>query len=112
MDALGITTTNGYDLYERGVSVIRFDRARMWADAFGIPEQDFIEEVLEPDGWSIDEARAYLEAAGLPPEHVESRLDVLEDLKPLSRRGAAEAFVLIWRKISEPERKASHRRTG
>ena len=38
MDALGLTTTNGYDLYERGKSVIRLDRVAEWAEAFGISD--------------------------------------------------------------------------
>lgn len=67
MDALGLTTTNGYDLYERGVSVIRFDRVDDWAAAFGIAPLDFagiilgertLDEVLplEPEDWDMTEA--------------------------------------------------------
>ncbi len=55
MDALGLTTTNGYDLYERGKSVIRLDRVAEWADAFGISEQEFLDAVLEPTTTAADQ---------------------------------------------------------
>jgi len=48
IDALSFGSTQTYDLYERGVSVIRFDRVPEWAAAFGISEQEFLDAVLEP----------------------------------------------------------------
>ncbi len=46
MDALSLSTTNGYDLYERGISVIRLDRLADWADAFGMGALDFVAVVV------------------------------------------------------------------
>lgn len=66
MDTLGLKTTNGYDLYERGQSVIRFNQVAEWATAFGISEQQFVEEVLEPPDpeWDfLSELRAALPQA-------------------------------------------------
>jgi len=46
MDALGLTTTNGYDLYERGTSVVRFNQVPEWAGAFNITPLAFSAVVL------------------------------------------------------------------
>jgi transcriptional regulator with XRE-family HTH domain len=79
MDAVGLTTTNGYDLYERGTSVIRLDRVEDWAAAFGLAPLDFVaailgirsvEDVLAPPAvpWSF---RLVLREGGLPDDDVE-----------------------------------------
>lgn len=75
MAALRLKTTNGYDMYERGQSVIRLDRAEDWAKAFDMPPTDFagyilghreIEDVL-PDPWSMAEAlRGHIPEADIP----------------------------------------------
>lgn len=49
MDALGFKSTQTYDLYERGKSVIRLDRVDDWAAAFGLPVMDFAAELLIGD---------------------------------------------------------------
>lgn len=49
MDALGFKTTQTYDLYERGKSVIRMDRVEDWAAAFGIDPLSFVIALLKPD---------------------------------------------------------------
>ena len=46
LDRLGFKTTQAYDLYERGTSVIRLDRVEDWADAFGIDVLLFLAEIL------------------------------------------------------------------
>jgi transcriptional regulator with XRE-family HTH domain len=49
MDTLGLESTNGYDLYERGKSVIRLDRVSEWAAAFEMSERAFLDAVLMSD---------------------------------------------------------------
>lgn len=39
---LGWESTQTYDLYERGVSTIRFDAVPDWADAFGIDRKSVV----------------------------------------------------------------------
>lgn len=46
IDALSFGSTQTYDLYERGVSVIRLDRAEDWAAAFGLSPIDFTAVIL------------------------------------------------------------------
>ena len=93
-----------YNRYLWGRTPLRSDQFAAFARAYGVSVAELAEALgfgeppPDPEGWTQEQARAYLEAEGLPPEHVESRMDVLADLKPLSRRGAAEAFVLIWRR--------------
>lgn len=128
MDTVGLKTTNGYDLYEKGTSVIRFNQVTEWALAFGISEREFIDEVLAPDesavaGWTLAESVEYMVSQGIPDSEISGRIDVLQDLHPLSRKGAAEAFALIWsRSRSETARpnngphdhdsQSPHQRTG
>lgn len=44
--ALGFDTTQAYELYERGATVLRLDRIDTWAAAFGISEQEFLNAVV------------------------------------------------------------------
>lgn len=80
-----------YRRYLRADTALRLDQLAEFADALGTTEQALREQLgIGPHadgGWSVEQARDYLIAEGLPPEHVESRLDVISDLKPLSRRG-------------------------
>ena len=46
LDALGFKTTQAYDLYEKGTSVIRLDRVDDWASAFGVDLMTFLGEIL------------------------------------------------------------------
>lgn len=43
---LGWDSTQTYDLYERGISIIRVDRIDDWAEAFGITPLEFATVVL------------------------------------------------------------------
>lgn len=51
MDALGFGSSQSYDLYERGTSIIRLDRLEDWAGAFDMGVLDFVSVVVlnEPD---------------------------------------------------------------
>ena len=56
IDALAFGSTQTYDLYERGVSVIRLDRVDDWAQAFGLSPEVFLGYVL--GRYSLDEVTA------------------------------------------------------
>lgn len=89
MDRLGFRTSMAYDLYERGVSVIRLDRLDDWAEAFGLSTLAFVAEVVY--GEADPELRrraaealgpAWAEAA---PETVDVMAEELARLPPAER---------------------------
>jgi transcriptional regulator with XRE-family HTH domain len=101
LDALSLTTTNGYDLYERGVSVIRLDRLEDWAGAFEIPVLDFVSVVVlsEPDPLLVARAAEALgpDLVRQMPERPREIARVLEQHDPRLRddalRQLADAMV-------------------
>lgn len=69
---LGYEASQSVDLYEKGISVIRLDQVRMWADAFEMSETDFVNAVLNnPDHWSLE---TELREAGVPEWAVQRAL--------------------------------------
>lgn len=99
IDRLAFGSTQTYDLYERGVSVIRFDRVAEWAAAFGISEEQFIDAVLEPDGRiTVEQFREHLEAAGLPHAIVDDLAAIAAEQPALGRRSLAEGYVRLWQR--------------
>jgi transcriptional regulator with XRE-family HTH domain len=92
LDALSLSTTNGYDLYERGVSVIRLDRLEDWAGAFEIPVVDFVSVVVlsEPDPLLVARAAEALgpDLARQMPERAREIARILEQHDPRFRDDA------------------------
>lgn len=89
---LGFGTSQTYDLYERGVSVIRLDRLADWAAAFGLTTAEFSRRLglvtAEPAG-----LRAELDA--LFPEDGATVEAALRDLSHRSPRQRGEALARI-----------------
>lgn len=86
---LGFGSTQTYDLYERGVSIIRMDRVEVWAEAFNMTREDFIEAVLgdgDPaaGGWTFREA-----LRGHIPEYLIERYAPDWEGRPLLNQMAA-----------------------
>lgn len=91
---LGFGSTQTYDLYERGVSVIRVDRVGDWAEAFEMSREDFIESVLgagdpSADGWTFRGA-----LHGQIPDWLIEQLAPEWEGKPLINQKAAAAGIL------------------
>jgi transcriptional regulator with XRE-family HTH domain len=69
---VGFESTQSIDLYEKGISVIRMDQVRTWADAFEMPEVDFVAAVLSDSAsWSLE---SELRDAGVPEWAVQRAL--------------------------------------
>lgn len=99
IDALAFGSTQTYDLYERGVSVIRLDRVPEWAAAFGISQQEFLDEVLDLDTtWTVEQFREHVDAAGLPPEVVDDLVAIAAEQPAIGRRTLAEGYVRLWQR--------------
>jgi transcriptional regulator with XRE-family HTH domain len=99
IDALAFGSTQTYDLYERGVSVIRLDRVPEWAAAFGISQQAFLNAVLEPDGeYTVEQFREHIVAAGLPQDIVSELVAIAAEQPALGRRSLAEGYVRLWQR--------------
>lgn len=100
MDALHLKTTNGYDMYERGQSVIRFDRVSEWATAFGISADDFWVSVMSDEGYDPNwNFRAELERVRPDdPEYVD-----------LTYRENREAPQHVQRSVVETTRRVTER---
>lgn len=103
MDALGFGSSQSYDLYERGVSVIRLDRVPDWADAFGLPSATFLAVVMgelpvEDLTWSFREALR----GQIPEDQIEELAREHEGAEIPDQRAAADSIL----------RQASKRRTA
>lgn len=97
---LGFATTQAYDLYERGASIIRLDRLGVWAEAFEIPYEDFVAivrgEIDPADGWTFRDA---LRGDGRIPEWLINDLAQDWEGKPiLNQRAAARGILQLAEK--------------
>lgn len=92
-DRLGFKNSQTYELYERGVTVIRFDQVPLWAAAFDVPYQDFLSMVIgdiDPsDGWTF---RGALHGQ-IPDALIDQLADEWEG-KPLTNQMAAAKAIL------------------
>lgn len=79
LDVLEFKTTQAYDLYERGISVIRLDRVEDWAMAFDLDLMTFLGEVMGRLEISA-EAESYSLRDDLRGELQESDLDNMDAL--------------------------------
>lgn len=66
---LGFEGTRGYELYEKARTRLVADQIPVWADAFGITQREFIEEVLLRGASEAYSPRAEMEASGVVPPH-------------------------------------------
>lgn len=94
LDALGFRTTQAYDLYERGVSVIRMDRVPDWAAAFGLSETAFVAVLLghlaPADAyWSFRDALR----GQIPDDQIEALVREHERESVTNQRAIAEILV-------------------
>jgi transcriptional regulator with XRE-family HTH domain len=90
---LGFGTTQAYDLYERGASIIRLDRIDTWAAAFEMPREDFLGTLngsLEP--WVPWTFRGALH--GIIPDDLIDQLAEQWEGKPLLNQQAAARGIL------------------
>lgn len=98
---LGFGSTQTYDLYERGVSALRMDRAAEWAEAFGILPEDFVHLVLhggEDCDFSFREA-----LKGHIPEDQIEELAPHWECKPIANQQAAVMAILEMAEIHRRE---------
>jgi transcriptional regulator with XRE-family HTH domain len=119
MDVLSFETSQAYDLYERGVSVIRMDRVPEWAEAFGISEQEFVDAVLGlparvlpdavPDDWSLERE---LRSAGCADWYVKRWVDNTSELPRDVQRAFAEHLIEGWREDEAKRAADEQRRRG
>ncbi len=87
LDALGFGSSQSYDLYERGISVIRLDRLEDWADAFGMGVLDFINVVV----------------LGAPDPIPALRLRVIDALGPEAERRTPEYIDEVTLRLSQQD---------
>lgn len=98
MDEVGLDTTNGYDLYERGRSIIRMDRVEDWARAFGMPPLVFVAALLYDD--EERELRLRIAHATDPSEYrlIDSAAKQLMKQPPEVREEALSILLEAWAK--------------
>jgi transcriptional regulator with XRE-family HTH domain len=94
MDAVGLKTTNGYDLYERGVTAIRLNQVAEWAAAFGISEQEFVAKVLALPEPAADIRKA-LYAMGYKADEAPVVEKITMRLLEMSPRQRSQALILM-----------------
>lgn len=90
---LGFGTTQAYDLYERGASIIRLDRVDVWANAFKMSRENFIATLLgdlEPwNPWSFRDALR----GSIPESDIEEMAPRWEGQPILNQQSAVEAIL-------------------
>jgi len=100
-DRLGFKNSQTYELYERGVSVIRFDQVPMWAAAFDVSYEDFLSMVIgeenPADGWTFRDA-----LRGHIPEYLIDELADEWEGEPMANQRAAVRGILA---LAESQRK-------
>ena len=90
---LGFGSTQSYDLYERGTSVIRIDRVVEWAEAFGMTAEDFTAHVI--NGREYDSAWTFRNALrGHIPEDLIDELAADWEGRPVLNQQAAVKGIL------------------
>jgi transcriptional regulator with XRE-family HTH domain len=85
---LGFSTSQTYDLYERGTSVIRLDRVEDWSAAFGLTNEEFFAEL-----GLIPAARVILPKrlrGHIPERDIEQLVDDHADAEPASLHAIAD----------------------
>lgn len=95
LDALGFGSTQTYDLYERGTSVIRLDRLEDWAAAFNMSPLAFTANLLYD---AVDHdlfARASQVAGPKHPILAQSIYDTLKDADERTRDAVLAIFATV-----------------
>lgn len=95
---LGYETSQAYELYERARSRLALDRVPEWAEAFGVPEDEFlaalgvqVTPVKEPTLADL------LEAAGMPEDERRQLLSSIAG--QVLTDDERQAFVTLWRQV-------------
>jgi transcriptional regulator with XRE-family HTH domain len=89
-DRLGFRSSQTYELYERGVSVMRLDQVPLWADAFEVTPDDFLAIIFgdaDPQPWSLE---AELRAVGVPEWAIQRALQAAHGEPQVIQRWIAE----------------------
>jgi transcriptional regulator with XRE-family HTH domain len=108
---LGFSSTQSLDLYERGISAIRVDRADAWAEAFKMSREDFLATLLgNLKPWQPWTFRSALRGR-IPESLIERYAPTWEGRPLINQQAAVEAILEMAEEIRDentPKSAKSH----